>query len=130
MQWQQKHASTTEDSKDDMELLHCQGNWTRAEKDPALLKQLLLKEINNGWVSKFDGSREDAERRWPGRTAIGKLNVVLADGKDPRLVLDSTVSNANPLCKIPEHVAPPSALDVQRSFLHDDAYGRAHYFSK
>ena len=81
------------------------------------------KEIDSGWVSKFEGTREDAERRWPNRTAIGKLNVVLADGKDPRLVLDSTICNANPLCKIPEHVALPSALDVQRSFLHDDAYG-------
>ena len=115
MQWQQKHCSAAEDSKDDIELLHCQGNWTRAEKDPVLLKQRLQKEIDNGWVSKFEGAREDAERRWPNRTAIGKLNVVLADGKEPRLVLDSTV-----FCKI---VALPSALDVQRSFLHDDAYG-------
>ena len=120
MQWKQKHESN---SKDDTQLLHCQGNWTKAEQDPELLRTLLTKEIEHGWVTKFEGSRQDAEQRWPNRTAIGKLNVVMADGKDPRLVLDSTVCNANPLCKIPEHVALPSALDVQRSFLHKDCYG-------
>ena len=41
----------------------------------------------------------------------------------PRLVLDSAVYKANPLSKIPEHVSLPRALDVQRSFLHEDVYG-------
>ena len=103
--------------------MHRQGNWTRAEQDPALLRTLLQKEIEHGWVQKFSGNRESAEQLRPGRTAIGKLNIVLADGKEPRLVLDSTVCNADPMCKIPEHVALPSALDVQRSFLHGDAFG-------
>ena len=123
MQWAQKHCSTTEDSKDDIELLHSQGKWTRAEQDPSLLRTLLQKEIDNGWVQKFTGAKADAEQRWPNRTAIGKLNTVLADGKEPRLVLDSTICNANPMCKIPEHVSLPSALDVQRSFLRADCYG-------
>ena len=55
--------------------------------------------------------------------AIGKLNIVLAEGRDPRLVLDSTVCNANTLCRIPEHVALPSAHEVMKSFQHSDAYG-------
>ena len=54
---------------------------------------------------------------------MGKLNVVLADGKDPRLVLDSTVCNANTLCRIAEQVALPSSLDVRRSFLSSDLRG-------
>ena len=46
--------------------------------------------------------------------AVDKLNIVLAEGRDPRLVLDSTVCNANTLCRIPEHVALPSAHEVMK----------------
>ena len=77
-------------------------------------------------LTRLEGVRQ-SHRCWPNRAAIGQLNVVIADGKDPRLVLDSTVCNANPLCKIPERVALPSALpsalDVQRSFLREDCFG-------
>ena len=61
--------------------------------------------------------------RWPQGSAIGKLNIVTADGKEPRLVLDSTICNANTLCAVPERVSLPSALDVQRTFQHCDAFG-------
>ena len=67
-------------------------------------------------------NREDAEKRWPQRTAIGKLNIVTAEGRDPRLVLDSTICNANTLCRIPEHVTLPSAQEVMRSFQHGDSF--------
>ena len=60
---------------------------------------------------------------WPQGIAVGKLNIVIAEGRDPRLVLDSTVCNANTLLRIPEHVALPSAHEVMRSFQHGDAYG-------
>ena len=46
-----------------------------------------------------------------------------AEGKEPRLVLDSSACNANLLCSIPEHVSLPSSLDVHRSFLSSDQYG-------
>ena len=65
----------------------------------------------------------DAARQWPEGTAIGKLNIVSAERKDPRLVLDSTICNANPLCKVPERVSLPTALDVQRTFLQGDRRG-------
>ena len=92
------------------------SNWTRAEENPATIAQLLETELEQGWIAKFPGSRADAQQHWPNRTAIGKLNVVFADGKDPRLVLDSAVCNANTLCRIPEQVALPSSLDVHRAF--------------
>ena len=63
------------------------------------------------------------EKHWPDGSAIGKLNIVTAEGKDPRQVLDSTVCNANPLCKVPERVSLPNALDVQRTFLRNDKRG-------
>ena len=99
------------------------GNWTRAERDPALLRALLDKEIQAGRVATFAGDRTAAAARWPQGIAIGKLNIVLAEGRDPRLVLDSAVCKENTHCRIPEHVALPSAHEVMKSFQRRDAYG-------
>ena len=122
-QWQQRQQTLQEDDLDGLHLLHCQGNWTQAEQNPALLRQLLQKEVDNGWVVPFQGNASDAARQWPEGTAIGKLNIVSGEGKDPRLVLDSTICNANPLCKVPERVSLPTALDVQRTFLQGGRRG-------
>ena len=123
MQWPRKQDDLPCDAPDDIHLLHCSGNWTRAEDNPQIMAELIEAELKQGWIAKFPGSRADAQQQWPSRTAIGKLNVVLAEGKDPRLVLDSTVCNANVLCRIPEQVALPSSLDVRRSFLCSDLHG-------
>ena len=114
-QWQQRPHDLADDSLDGVQLLHCTGNWTQAERDPTLLKALLEKELNEGHVQVFQSSRGR-------RTAIGKLNIVTAEGRGPRRVLDSTICNANTLCRIPEHVTLPSAQEVMRSFQHGDAY--------
>ena len=123
MQWQQRQAELVDDDLDGVHLLHCKGNWTQAENNPKLLAELLQKEIESGWVTPFPGNDDAASARWPQGTAIGKLNIVTADGKEPRLVLDSTICNANTLCKVPERVSLPSALDVQRTFQQSDLYG-------
>ena len=47
-----------------------------------------------------------------------------AEGKEPRLVLDSAVCNANIACRVPEKVSLPSNLDVRRAFSSDDAFGQ------
>ena len=101
-------------------LLHCEGNWKRAEEHPEVLQALLAKEIEGGFVAAFDGSEEDAKARWPAGTAIGKLNIVFADERDARLVLDSSICNLNARCTLPERMALPSALDVQLSFSPHD----------
>ena len=59
----------------------------RAERDPALLKALRDKEIAAGHVAALEGGRAAAEECWPQRAAIGKLNIVTAEERDPRLVL-------------------------------------------
>ena len=46
--------------------------------------------------------------------------------KEPRLVLDSSVCNANLLCSIPEHVSLPSSLDVHRASLDVVAVYQQH----
>ena len=122
--WPRKQADLPCEAPDDIELLRCLGNWTQAENNAEIMDSLLEQAIQQGWVKVYDGSREDAKSNWPQRTAIGKLNLVLAEHRDPRLVLDSTVCNANALCRIPEQVSLPTALDVHRTFLPADRFGQ------
>ena len=103
-------------------LEHCRGNWLAAESNQELLEQLVQDEVAKGFVQPFDGDEAAAAQHWPQGTAIGKLNIVTAEGRDPRLVLDSTVCGLNPAVQLPEHVALPTASDVQRSFLAQDCY--------
>ena len=77
------------------------------------------KEIQAGHVATCADDRKAAAAHWPQGIAIGRLNIVLAEGRDPRLVLDSAVCKANTLCRIPA----PSAHEVMRSFQRRDAYG-------
>ena len=48
----------------------------------------------------------------------------MAEGRDPRLVLDSSVCGLNQAVHIPGHVALPTASDVQRTFLAEDCYAQ------
>ena len=124
-QWPQAPHSI--DASSDLQgphLEHCRGNWTAAEQSPELLAQLIEQEVEKGFVKRFEGTEEDAALHWPKGTAIGKLNVVVAEGRDPRLVLDSTVCGLNPAVHIPERVALPTASDVQRTFLAEDCYAQ------
>ena len=124
MQWTQRQQSLDDDDLEGTHLLHCQGNWTQADRNPALLQQLVEQEVANGWVKPFPAGRQAVAQHWPAGSAIGKLNIVTAEGKDPRLVLDSTICNANVACRVPEKVSLPSNLDVHRTFSSDDAFGR------
>ena len=85
------------------------------------MERLVQEEVAQGFVEPFHGALADAQRTWPLGTAIGKLNLVKAPGKEPRLVLDSTICNLNPRCQVPEHVALPSADDARRCFLPEDS---------
>ena len=123
MQWVQQAQHIEDPDLHGLHLLHCQGNWTQAEKNPQLLDELVANEVKQGWVKPFAGTLEQAEKKWPGRTAVGKLNIVMAEGRDPRLVLDSSICNAKAKSKVPEKLAMPSGLDVARTFQHEDPRG-------
>ena len=69
------------------------------------------------------GGLKAAKKRWPKGIAVGKLSLVKAEGRDPRLVLDSTVCQVNPLCRIPEAVTMPTVQEVRRSFQPQDPRG-------
>ena len=89
------------------------GNWKAAEAEPHTVSALLDKEISNGWVVRTDMSTEQARQHWNKGIAVGKLNVVHAEGKEPRLVLDSTVCGVNPKCNI---------SDVRLAFMPEDTH--------
>ena len=95
-----------------------------AGHNPDVLQGLLQQELQAGWIRPFTGDAKAAPAHWLEGTAMGKLNIVMAEGKDPRLVPDSTVCNANTLRKVPERVQLPTALDVQRTFQRTDKFGQ------
>ena len=68
----------------------CQGNWHPAEEDPDTVAALLADEEAAGWIQQVPGGLKAAKKRWPKGVAVGKLSLVKAEGRDPRLVLDST----------------------------------------
>ena len=98
----------------------CQGNWRPAEEDP---ETVLADEEAAGWIQQVPGGLKAAKKRWPKGIAVGKLSLVKAEGRDPRLVLDSTVCQVNPLCRIPEAVTMPTVQEVRRSFQPQDPRG-------
>ena len=67
-------------------------------------------------------NRKGAEK-WPLGVAVGKLNVVFADNKEPRLVLDSTVCQVNTRCYLPERLSLPMASDLALATQAGDAPG-------
>ena len=101
----------------------CEGNWKPAEQDPDTVASLLAQEEASGWIARVEGGLEQARLRWPKNIAVGRLSLVKADHKEPRLVLDSTVCQVNPLCRIPESVSLPTVHDVRLTFGASDPKG-------
>ena len=55
------------------------------------------------------------------QVAVGKLGVVIADGRSPRLVVDSSVSNVTANTCIPNHMLLPKISDLMDSAPHEFA---------
>ena len=89
----------------------CQDNWKSANQDPATTRSLIQQEKDAGFTEEISSITE-AERRWPKGIALGKLGVVCADNRDPRLVLDSTICGMNGRCHIPEKQRLPNLRHV------------------
>ncbi|CAE6949096.1 mfsd7-A, partial [Symbiodinium sp. CCMP2456] len=76
-QWVQvQHSFDSDADFSGPALEHCRGNWLAAEQEPALLDELIQKEIDNGWVKEFVGSAEEAAKHWHLGTAIGTLHSI------------------------------------------------------
>ena len=89
---------------------------------PDLVAELLQKELDNDWVVETPYTQAEAQEAFLQGVAIGKLNVVIAEGRDPRLVLDSSICKVNGRCQLPERVALPTALDIRLATLGADPH--------
>ena len=89
----------------------CQDNWKSANQDPATTRCLIQQELDAGFIEEIPSITE-AQRRWPKGMALGKLGVICADNRDPRLVLDSTICGMNCRCHLPEKQRLPNLRHV------------------
>ena len=87
------------------------GQWAGADEHPDIVSDLLQEEIESGWIEEIIGGEDALRQQFP-QVGIGKLNLVIAQGRSPRLVVDSSVSNvtANPC--IPNRMALPCISDA------------------
>ena len=83
-----------------------------AKDEPETVQGLLRKEIANNWIVETSLSIADARE-----------NVVFAKGKEPRLVLDSTVRQVNTRCHLPERLGLPMASDLALATQPEDTPG-------
>ena len=105
--WEANHYN----QEDPPALQVCQDNWSSANQNPSITRTLIQQELDAGFIEEISNIKE-AERRWPKGIALGKLGVVCADNRDPRLVLDSTICGMNGRCHLPEKQRLPNLRHV------------------
>ena len=87
------------------------GEWAGAQEHPEIVEQLLQEELAEGWICEVHGGVDELKRQYD-LVAVGKLNVVLAPGRSPRLVVDSSVSGVTDATMIPNRMCLPRITDV------------------
>ena len=98
----------------DMDFEICSSNWPGATANPDLLMELLEAELAAGYVVEMP-SLEAARAKWP-RVAIGKANVIVAENRNPRLIIDPSISGVNGAALIPERYMLPGFGDIRLGF--------------
>ncbi|CAE7502271.1 unnamed protein product [Symbiodinium sp. CCMP2592] len=78
---------------------------------PEQVRELLAQEIAEGWIVERP-SVQYLHDHFPA-VAIGKLGLVLAEGRSPRLTVDSSISGVTAACQIPNHMLLPRISDVE-----------------
>ena len=102
------HTGTVANSEP---LLQCSDSWKSAQDHPGIVDQLITEELQAGFIELVPGGLAELQEKY-GRTAVGKLGVVLAEGRSPRLVVDSSISNVTVNTVIPNHMMLPRISDV------------------
>ena len=88
--------------------------WKSAIDNADVVDSLLASELQAGWIREIPGGDEERRSLYK-HTAVGKLGVVLAPGRPPRLVVDSSVSGITSNMHLPNRSANPSLMDVRKS---------------
>ena len=116
---QASHASPPADA----ELCHCESAWKSALDNAEIVDKLLQEELDAGWICEVTGG-DDELKRQNKHSAVGKLGVVLSEGRPPRLVVDSSISGVTNATHLPNRSANPTLLDVRRCLPISDARER------
>ncbi|CAE7225121.1 unnamed protein product [Symbiodinium natans] len=85
--------------------------------------QVHQEELRAGWILEVPGGDAELKRRYE-HTAVGKLGVVLSEGRPPRLVVDSSISGVTEATHLPNRSANPTLLDIRRCLPISDARER------
>ena len=102
------------------ELRHCESAWKSALDNAEIVDELLQRA---GWIMEVTGGDDELKRRYA-HTAVGKLGLVLAEGRPPRLVVDSSISGVTDATHLPNRSANPTLLDIRRCLPLSDARER------
>ena len=92
-------------------LLVWHDSWKSASDHPAIVDELIQEEPDAGFIALVPGGVPELQQQYQ-RTAVGKLGVVIAEGRSPLLVVDSSVSNVTSNTVIPNHMTLPRISDV------------------
>ncbi|OLQ06360.1 Protein lap1 [Symbiodinium microadriaticum] len=84
-----------------------------SEEEVHILREV-LEDVKAGFAVWLDGGLAEAKKQFGDNCAAGRLGVVKKAGSAPRLIGDSSISNANHLCRISEKVEMPSLEDVSQ----------------
>ncbi|CAE7611472.1 LRRC45 [Symbiodinium sp. CCMP2592] len=98
-----------------MDLQHCSSSWGSALSDLSTVDSLLQTEVSEGWVREVPGGLDSLVATYA-RTAVGKLGLVKAPDRDPRLVVDSSVSGVTEHTTLPNKSANPTISGLRRCF--------------
>ena len=96
---------------DDQDLLQCESSWKSALDQPEVVWPLLEEECRAGFIQKVPGGLAELQRQHS-HVAVGKLGLVCAENRSPRLVVDSTVSGVTANTSIPNRMLLPRISDV------------------
>ena len=106
--WQQVDVA----ERPELSLLVWDEPWQSGSDDPKTLLGLVQADVDDGFAEWLSGGLAEARERFGELCAAGKLGLVHREGAAPRLIGDSSVSNANALCRIEERVELPGLRDV------------------
>ena len=98
---------------DGVPLEECESSWKSALDHPEIVQTLISEEVNNGFIAKIEGGLQELKNRYQ-QTAVGKLGLVLAEGRAPRLVVDSSISMVTSNTAIPNRMLLPKVSDLMQ----------------
>ena len=98
---------------EEVPLQDCLDSWKSAQGHPEIVQSLIQEELDAGFIAHVPGGVPQLKQMYA-KTAIGKPGVVIAPGRSPRLVVDSSISMVTANTVLSNHVLLPRISDVMQ----------------